>query len=172
MVTNRLIFRRVKLPEKVPGRLWLHRMPGRKESLEEAWETIVKNGIKRVICLATKDEIRVKSPTYAKALANVVPWNHVWFPIPDYDIPESVESFSVTTKYVGDALMAGENILIHCGAGIGRTGMFAIGVVFGLGFSAEYSTELVKAAGSGPETDAQRKFLAAFFSGRDRDRSG
>ena len=37
-------FRRVELPDAVPGRLYLHRMPGRNESLEDTWAAIEAAG--------------------------------------------------------------------------------------------------------------------------------
>jgi len=61
-------FRGVHLPSAVPGRLWLHSMPGRYEPLNDAWAEVRRLGVSRIVCLAPFLEIREKSPEYAKAI--------------------------------------------------------------------------------------------------------
>jgi len=50
-------------------------MPGRYEPFEMAREAIAQRGIARVICLAPLEEVRGKSPAYARAIeAGRLPW--------------------------------------------------------------------------------------------------
>jgi hypothetical protein len=63
-------------------------MPGRYEAFEEAEYEIVKHKIDEIICLATSEEIRLKSPQYANALnfdKNI--WRQRMFPIPNFSAP-------------------------------------------------------------------------------------
>jgi hypothetical protein len=56
--------RRVELPGNLEGRLFLHSMPGRYESLEEFLAEIVLKNISCVVCLAPPEEIRRKSRSF------------------------------------------------------------------------------------------------------------
>jgi len=56
---------------------------------------------------------------------------------------------------MAQALRLGERVLIHCGAGIGRTGMLATCVLMHLGVSRCEATQAVTGAGAGPETIPQ-----------------
>src|SRR5207249_4968152 len=120
------VFHRVTLPSDVAGRLWLHSMPGRREPLEQAWEAVRIHSIQSIVCLAASEEVRAKSPSYAAALdAKTVPCSVEPFPIPDFGVPGNREAFWSLASKIATQLKAGERVLIHCGAGIGRTGTLA-----------------------------------------------
>jgi hypothetical protein len=68
------MFRLVDLAAWVPGRLLLHSMPGRYESLENVWTQVRNEVVRVIVCLAEKDELHEKSSEYAQALeAGIVP---------------------------------------------------------------------------------------------------
>ena len=62
------MFRRVDLPAPVPGKLLLHSMPGRFETIERAWQQVKSEAVGAIVCLAEQYEIRLKSSAYAEAL--------------------------------------------------------------------------------------------------------
>jgi hypothetical protein len=60
------MFRRVDLPAGVPGRLLLHSMPGRYETIESAWDQVRRETVSAIVCLAENDELRDKSSEYGE----------------------------------------------------------------------------------------------------------
>ena len=153
-------FRKLTLPEDVPGEMYLHSMPGRYEPLEQSWAEIARLRILQIVCLAPDNEVGAKSPAYAAAIAEgKVPCRIRQFPVADFEGPTDLERFWLLATETADALRRGENVLAHCGAGIGRTGTFAIAVLLALGVPAENAECIVRAAGSGPEVASQREAL-------------
>ncbi len=155
-----ILFRRLTLPEQIPGEMYLHSMPGRYEPLERSWAEISRLRITQIVCLAPDNEVGTKSPEYAAAIVEGrVPCRIRQFPIADFEGPTDLERFWLLATETADALRRGENVLIHCGAGIGRTGTFAIAVLVALGMPAENAEHVVRAAGSGLEVASQREAL-------------
>lgn len=153
------MFRTVKLPRGITGTLLLHSMPGRHEPFAAARAAIANARVSRVVCLTPEDEIFARSPEYAAAIRAGVPWTHVACPIPDFGIPEDRERFTAAVNAAADALRRGENVLVHCAAGIGRTGTFAAAVLCALGLPLHDARKRVHAAGSSAESEIQKDFL-------------
>jgi protein-tyrosine phosphatase len=155
------MLRSVRLPSGVAGRLRLHSMPGRREPLEQVWEQIRSEGVQVIVCLAGRDEIRAKSPAYAAALeTNTVPCTVEPFPVVDFGVPKDREAFWSLASQIAEQLRVGGRVLIHCGAGIGRTGMLALCVLLALGEPQTEAEQVVSASGSHPETAEQRALVS------------
>ncbi len=155
------MLRSVPLPSGVPGKLRLHSMPGRREPLERFWEQIRREGVHLIVCLAGPDEIRAKSQAYAAALeAKTAPCPINAFPVADFGVPEDCEAFWLLASTIAQQLRAGSQVLIHCGAGIGRTGTLATCVLLALGETQAKAEQAVSAAGSHPETTEQRDLVS------------
>lgn len=156
------MLRAVRLDDDVAGQLFLSAMPGRHRPFAEDCSAIVERGITSVVCLAPLDEVQRKAPEYADALARgSLAWKCHEFPISDFCVPpDSTRSELLRLiRSVAERVRAGKRVLIHCGAGIGRTGTVALGVLFALGLSSEDAERRVREAGSYPETDEQRALV-------------
>ena len=141
----------------IPGKLFLTSMPGRFNPLDEFLQEIQASDIQHILCLVTDEEIAEYSPEYLDAIhADDLPaklWRH---PIPDFGIPENRAELDQTIGEMRKLLLAGNSLVIHCAAGIGRTGMVAIMLLIRLGFTPHIASRTIELAGSAPDTQAQR----------------
>ena len=160
------MFRVVKLPNHIPGRIFLHNMLGHYgQSLEDTFQEVKLCKINRIISLASIEEIEQKSPDYWRMLTiGELPCAYECFAIPDFGIPQDHQCFDGFVRAVAGRVLTGENILIHCGAGIGRTGTFACCLLTTLGIPTEEALKIVCEAGSGPETSEQEGLISWFAS--------
>jgi len=154
------MFRSLSLPAAVKGELFLHSMLGRYEKFEDASSEIENLKIDEVICLATEDELKLKSPLYENALqSKTYAWQQRMFPIQNFGAPSDRENFLCLVKDLTQQLLSGKRLLIHCGGGIGRTGTLATGLLLSLGMESEKAKEAVSSAQSFSETRIQDLFL-------------
>jgi protein-tyrosine phosphatase len=155
------MFRRVDLPARVPGRLLLHSMPGRFETIERVWHHLKSEAVGAIVCLTEEYEIRLKSSKYAEALeTGTVPCSVVPFEIREGGVPEDRDAFWALAKDVASRLQSGEAVLIHCAGGVGRTAMLAVSVLLALGEPIDEAESLVSRAGSTVETMPQIEMLS------------
>lgn len=155
---NRL--REAQLQDVTSGRLFLCEMLGRCGPLGEYEKELAEAQINRVLCLAPLEEVRQKSPNYAAKLERGqlgVPGDH--FPIKDYDVPEDSSGLVRVARDCAARLQRGERIVIHCGAGVGRTGTVAICLLMALVLPPGDARARVEAAHSWPETKPQQTLV-------------
>lgn len=154
------MLRSVDLPDGISGKLYLHSMPGRYEPFDQAVAAIRLRGISQVICLVSSDEIDAKSPDYARLLrSNHLPWRQEMFPIVDFGVPRDRMAFFSLAERTASSLRGGANILVHCGAGVGRTGLLAASVLILFGLPLAEAVRRVEAAGSHAERPEQVELL-------------
>ncbi len=155
--------RSLPLPPGVSGRLYLHSMPGRNEPFPGFVAAAKALGIDTVYSLASIEEVMEKSHEYGAAIAaGAFPFAHLSFPVTDYGVPDNLEEFRRFISQTARQLEAGCTGLLHCGAGLGRTGMVAHCILVELGMSSAEATVAVRNAGSGAETPGQKRLVSNF----------
>jgi protein-tyrosine phosphatase len=87
------------------------------------------------------------------------------FPIPDMGLPASVLDFASLTKALFAQVNAGSNTLVHCRAGIGRSGLLSAGVLLHAGMDPEEAfTYVSRMRGIRvPETPDQHDWLVSNY---------
>jgi protein-tyrosine phosphatase len=76
-----------------------------------------------IVLLAEEEECVVRTGLNLKSLYLKQGFQVLHLPIPDFDVP-SKEDLEEAIKKTVEHAQAGKNILIHCHAGLGRTGLF------------------------------------------------
>jgi protein-tyrosine phosphatase len=156
-------FRAVDLPPDVPGSLWLSSMPGRFGSWNE-FETQARHAkLAMVVCLTPRSEIQELSPAYLAAITRggtAYQWLNL--PVPNFGVPDDPAAFRGAVERIADALRKGKAVMMHCAAGMGRTGSAAACVLKALGLSTEEALQRVRDAGSNPQNAEQSGFVEWF----------
>jgi hypothetical protein len=158
-----MAFRPVALPEKIPGQLWLASMPGRFESWSEFEAQAQRARLGVVVCLTPRSELAELSPNYHSAIAQgTFPYRWLNVPMPNYGVPQDPPGFRRDVHEIAHALERGDAVMLHCAAGIGRTGSTAACVLKALGLGTEEALQRVRDAGSNPQ-NAQQSGLVDWF---------
>jgi protein-tyrosine phosphatase len=156
-------FRPVELPPDVPGKLWLASMPGRFEAWSAFEAQARRAGLAVVVCLTPHDEIAELSPAYHAAVrSGSVPFRWVSLPMPNFGVPQDAIAFRSQVEEIAQALRRGDAVMMHCAAGIGRTGSTAACVLKALGLSTSEALQRIRDAGSNPQ-NAQQSGLVDWF---------
>lgn len=156
-------------------RLYLGAMPGKRELGKPEgdftlWtDKMAEELITNVVCLVPEERIKQESPRYykwRKQLRGTWPLELIDIPIPDMGIPDVFvrKRFWSEAGKIPALSEKGAGYFIHCSAGVGRTGMFAVAILLKMGYELEAALSEVRSVGSGPENDLQLQFL--------RDRTG
>ncbi len=142
------------------GRLWLcgkHAIGPDPEAL------LTRVGASAVVCLTELDELSERYPDYVAWLRDAGPERAVWFPIPDLHAPQAQAACDLVVD-LARRLVHGDQVVIHCAAGFGRSGTLAACVLIALGLDAAEALRRVAASRpmAGPEVGAQRDLVEAF----------
>jgi len=156
-------FRALELPSPGIGRVWLSSMPGRLESWPTFLDEAAARGLHEVLCLNPRHEIERLSPAYAAALAEGnLPFRWTHLPMQDFGLATEIAAYRAVIDDVADTVRGGGSVLLHCAAGIGRTGTSAACLLKRLGASTVMALQRVREAGSNPESALQRGLIDHF----------
>jgi protein-tyrosine phosphatase len=156
-------FRPVSLPEPIRGALWLHAMPGRLERWESFLAEAGHARLSLLVCLTPRHELASLSPAYDAALREgTLPMRWLHLPMRDLGLAVNLEAFRDGVEQIAQGVTSGDIALLHCAAGIGRTGTAAACLLKRLGLPREQALQLVRSAGSSPESAAQSGLVDTF----------
>ena len=147
----------IPLPSDCPGELWLC---GKHVIGLDVEATLSFTGADRVVCLTQRHELIDRYPAYVSWLDDNQPSRATWAATPDLgtlSADESLQLYRTLTNFV----QAGAKLIVHCAAGIGRSGTAAVAILMLLGTEIGEAEDIVAANRpmAGPETGPQRKLL-------------
>ena len=117
----------------------------------------------RIVCLTPRGEIAALSPEYLHAIEEeLLPCALQELPMADFGVSDDARAFAAGVRELADALRGGESALLHCAAGIGRTGTVAACVLKALGHPVDEALMRVLAAGASPQSALQSGWVDAF----------
>ena len=158
-----MTFRALPLPDTIPGRLWLHSMPGRREFWGDFLDEARLRQLNLVVCLNPLEEVAELSAGYYKAIREGrLPFRWMHVPMRDFGLAAETEAFRQGVTQLAQGLRLGDRALVHCAAGMGRTGTMAACVLKTLGLTASEALEAVRAAGSNPQSAVQSGLIQQF----------
>lgn len=131
---------------------------------------LARVGATTIVCLNERFELESRYPEFVEWLAANAPARAVHHPIADLSAPD----LAALTALVDDLharLVAGERLVVSCGAGIGRAGTVATAVLVRAGASLGDALATVRAHRpmAGPESGPQTEVLEAFERSRVSD---
>ena len=132
--------------------------------------TMAEVGADVMVCLCEEPELAERYPDYVAWLKAESPGGRaIWFPIPDLHAP-TLEQVRPLLDRLAASLHAGDVLLMHCGAGIGRTGTVAAALLIDVGVSHPEALSAVARARpmAGPEVGAQSRLLEDLARERGR----
>jgi len=145
------------------GSIWLSAMPGRLEPWELFLARAQQHHIARVVCLTPRHEVASLSPAYHAAIgAGSLPFTWQALPMRDLGLADQAQAFREGIETVAHAVRAGDAVLLHCAAGIGRTGTAAACLLKRLGLPTALALQRVREAGSSPESASQSGLIDTF----------
>lgn len=143
-----------------PGRLWLC---GKHLIGPDPEAALKRVGATMVVCLTERHEIAERYAGYVAWLELHAENRAIWFPIPDLHAPSLREATDLVTR-LDAAIIGGAEVIMHCAAGIGRSGTIAAALLMWGGMSAVAAMDVIASARpmAGPEVGPQRELLMMF----------
>ncbi len=147
------------------GSLSVMAKPVSGEWIEDEFSGIARWGIDRIVSLLEDKEAFEVGLTDEKQLAEKYGMEFISYPIPDRGLPNTIQEYLNFTKRLYHDAAGGLNTVVHCRAGIGRTGIIAAGVLLHCGFSfTEAFEHISKIRGvSVPDTQEQIDWVAKSY---------
>jgi protein-tyrosine phosphatase len=122
------------------------------------------SGVATMVSLLEEHEERDLDLKEERSEAEKQGLKFVSFPIVDRDVPMSRNKFGDMLETLHRELAAGQNVVLHCRQGIGRTGLVAACLLVGDGLDPQEAIERLKTARGleVPETAQQLRWINDF----------
>jgi protein-tyrosine phosphatase len=113
-----------ELPFSFPGKIFRSPMPFSLYGHDQVWQSFLEQKVDVVIVLAERQEFLVYARRDLLEFYRSQGLEVLHTPVPDFGIPEDLHLWKEMVAAAAEAGNAGKNVVVHCLAGIGRTGTF------------------------------------------------
>lgn len=104
------------------------------EFVAESFQALLEVGVRQVVSLLEESESIEVGLWQEERYVVQAGMTFQRYPIPDRGVPRSVSEFKALTSRLYSEIAGGLSTVIHCRAGIGRSGLVAAGVLLQCGF--------------------------------------
>jgi protein-tyrosine phosphatase len=134
-----------ELPFAYPGKIYRSAMPySAYDPRGELFQAFQDNDVSLVVLLSSDQECLWSSGRNLRSLYQEASMQVFYLPISDFSVPR-VEEIQESLPKILAHLQEGGNVVVHCHAGIGRSGMVAACLAkYGLGYSSEEAIRWVR----------------------------
>lgn len=157
----------------LPGRLGMTFAPGKcTVGMRAIWQRNLEADLTRIrefyqadvlATLLEEPEMGYLKIPDIRAIAERMGMQSIWFPIRDFGAPASMAELSELVTLLLAAVEQSKTVVIHCRAGLGRTGLVTASCLVRLGYSPREAFEQVRAVRPGSvETPVQEAFVQSF----------
>jgi len=148
------------------GKLAISSRPRGGDWLEDELHQFASGGATAVLSLLTRDEENELDLTAEGQFAVRAGLTFLSLPIPDLQVPSSPSEVAAVLEQVDGTLSSGNNAIIHCRQGVGRSGMIAACLLVMKGQTPDAAVRTVERARGVPipETPQQRQWIDLFAS--------
>ena len=131
------------------------------EWIEDEFLNISNKGINLIVSLLEYQEAYAVGLHREKEIAEKNGMSFISFPIQDRGLPNSLMTFKKLISDLYNQISNGVNVVVHCRAGIGRSGLVAAGILLHHGLDPVEAFALVslKRGVTVPDTEEQKEWL-------------
>jgi len=139
------------------GLLYAMAKPSPGEALKYGLNHIATMGVTRIVSLLEVEEAANLGLGNEKYLSQNLGLEFVHFPIADFGVPTSPQAFSEFVKQQYLDVLDGQRTVVHCRAGIGRTGIVTASLLLHCGYTPLEAFEKVSAMRGESMPDSQQQ---------------
>jgi len=131
--------------------------------IQQEFDSIAAQKITHVVSLLEKKEAEMLGLEHEEKLCEERNISFIHFPIPDLTLPNPQNDFIDLTQRLHRLCSDGSRVLVHCRAGIGRTGMTCAAILMHNKLTAAEAIKSISEARglSIPDTKEQTEFINA-----------
>ena len=130
--------------------------------IDEYLDFLEERDIKTIVVLLTNRQLQQYYDFDLLELYKSKGYKVIHYPIVDFSTPKDFPSFNRLMKEIAQEIKSG-NILVHCSAGLGRTGLVASGFAIYAGYKYDDAIRLVRKVRIGcVETKEQVRWLEKY----------
>ena len=131
------------------------------EWVDDEFQSLADREIRQIVSLLEISEAYELGLQHEQEFTEKYAMQFTSFPIPDRSVPSSISAYQKLVQNIAQQVQSGQNTVIHCRAGIGRSGLVAAGVLLCNGLQPEEAFQQIslKRGVQVPDTTEQRHWL-------------